>query len=197
MCFNVSDRDYWNHRFSTNWVEFKGKEQTRAFMELIVENLPKTIKLNGLSILDWGCALGQGVEVLIKRYPKSEVCGLDVSDVAINYCLDKFPHIDFYCGSLDDLHVSFDVIISSNSLAHFNDPYRWIEMIMRHSNKYVIILVPFNETNIGSSSENKFSFVKGNFPDQLNGFKRIYRNILKQSSEFWIGDQMLVVYEKI
>ena len=78
---------WWNEYFKKKWDNLDGRKQTRFFMQTIVSNLPNPV-INKISkyrsVLDWGCALGQGVDVLTKTFTKTKIFGLDFSTIAID-----------------------------------------------------------------------------------------------------------------
>jgi len=193
----INSKEYWDNRFRTNWIEFNGKEQTKNFMELIVQNLPNFVDLNGKKILDWGCALGQGVEVLMRHFPTSFVCGLDISDQAIFECRQVHPELFFYNGFLKDYRINYDVIITSNCLQLFKNPYFWINEMMEYTREFLIILVPYNDSSCeNEDSEHKFKFLEESFPNRINNFSKIYTKIINQCPGCWSNKQLLVIFER-
>lgn len=194
----INSKEYWDHRFETNWVEFGGRSQTNDFMKLLINELPESVNLSGMTILDWGCALGDGVDVLAKEYPSSEVSGLDFSEVAIKKALETFPMNDFYCGKLQDFGLKYQVIITSNCLGHFEDPLELLKSLMDFTTKHVIILVPHNDDSyLNKNSEHKSKFTTDTFPDSFCGFRKSFQKVIDDCGSCWAGEQILVVYSKV
>src|SRR5579864_7103047 len=69
--------------------------QTRYFMETLLSHLPEQEKayLHAAprTILDWGCAFGEGVATLARVFPLSHVVGLDFSQTAIDQAKIRNP----------------------------------------------------------------------------------------------------------
>ena len=65
---SVNSRPWWDKYFEEQWDAHGGGDQTRFFMETALSHLPEAEKayLNsgGVTILDWGCAFGEGVTTL-------------------------------------------------------------------------------------------------------------------------------------
>lgn len=189
--------NWWNDYFQNKWEANRGKEQTEFFMHLIISELPENIKYliknPDISILDWGCALGQGVDILAKEFPKADISGLDVSEVAIEKARQLYPKYKFTTKSLVELNRKYDVIISSNCLEHFEHPEKLINDQLRFTEQLYIILVPYNEFD---KIESHFvSFNEKSFPSKIGKFHKIYSEVIDtKHTEFWPGSQLLIVY---
>lgn len=197
----INSKEYWDYRFENNWEYHGGKEQTAGFMDILIANLPQEILLyfnQSVSILDWGCAEGQGVDLLSKTFTASNVTGLDVSEIAIQKSKLNYPDYDFIQGYLNpDIH-KFDAIITSNCLEHFDEPFEWVYKILECTNKYFIVLVPFEE-NIPKedlSHEHKYSFSEDSFPNTIKGFNKAYCKIIDNCGQVYPLSEILVVYRK-
>src|SRR5437899_2414526 len=115
----INSDDY----FKQHWDAHDGSEQTRYFMQTVLSHLPDYEKayLTGreLTILDWGCAFGEGVAVLAQAFPRSHVAGLDFSQAVIDEAHIRNPGHE-YIWSEDAIPRDFDVIVTSNCLEHFD-----------------------------------------------------------------------------
>ncbi len=69
---NINTKEYWDsqHDFEHRRVR-KRKAAGRAYMESIIPFLGIPRDFTG-SLLDFGCGMGFGVEVLIKAFPKAQ-----------------------------------------------------------------------------------------------------------------------------
>ena len=187
---------WWNEYFKKKWDNLDGRKQTRFFMQTIVSNLPNPV-INKISkyrsVLDWGCALGQGVDVLTKTFTKTKIFGLDFSTIAIDKAKELYPKYNFYSDPLEKINKKFDCIIASNCLEHFSDPLKVLKNHLEFTNYIYILLTPFEEINRIES--HKITFYKKSFPKNANDFKRLFRKVINTSrAPYWTGNQILVVY---
>jgi len=197
----TNSKEYWDCFFGSQWEVNKGREQTRYFMRQLSNHLPDTvmtdIRLKNASILDWGCALGEGVDELKKSFGMSAVTGLDFSTVAVQKCITRYPDYSFRNQPLDVNSDKYDVIITSNCLEHFTN---YLEIMGTHLpciNMYYIILVPYNE-RYPLCEEHLAVFSENSFPDEIPGFSKIYSKIIDtRGSNYWDGYQLLIIYKKL
>lgn len=197
---DLNSQDYWDTRFNSNWEAAGGKNQTRFFMQLLLENIPEElindIKDNNPTILDWGCALGQGVDEISKHFPEAQVCGLDFSPIAIKQCQTDYPSGTFRSACLDPDVDHFDIIISSNCFEHFTDPLEELTKHLQCTQKYYILLVPYAE-KLPLCPEHQITIDHDTFPASLCGFSRYALKIINARGKgCWNGEQMLIIYKK-
>ncbi|WP_156165877.1 MULTISPECIES: glycosyltransferase [unclassified Methanosarcina] len=193
----INSKEWWEEYFKIKWEINRGKEQTEYFMQLIIENLPVSVKkyLDNpeITILDWGCALGQGVNLLQTKFPSAKVKGLDISETAIEKAKNEYKDLSFVSGSLSELNEEFSVIVCSNCLEHFADPKPYFKEHLTHTKDIYIALVPYREEN--RIKDHEISLSESFFPDKTESFQKIYSKILDtRSSVFWYGYQLLVIY---
>ncbi len=122
----VNSRAWWEEYFKSTWDANGGEAQTRYFMELLIAHLPEPereyLKRGSLKILDWGCAIGNGVASLAEAFPGNEVSGLDFSAGAIEEARLRHPGYEFMVTKDGEIPRPFDVIVTSNCLEHFGIP---------------------------------------------------------------------------
>src|SRR5258705_11358075 len=106
-------------------------EQTRYFMETALAHLPEPEKAylsdNPLTILDWGCAFGEGVAALARAFPRSQVAGLDFSKEAIDEAGVRHAGPEFIWSEDGAIPRDFDCIVAENCLQNFQQPLAWME----------------------------------------------------------------------
>lgn len=196
----VNDIQWWNEQFASgDWENgIDGKEQTRYFMELLLLHIPPEVyrdlaKANS-TILDWGCALGQGVDVLTNAFSSAKVIGLDFSETACIKAKQLFPEYEFRSSPLDEGD-RFDVIITSNVLEHYYDPFPLMEKHLSHTQKYYILMVPFNQI---PHDCHFFRFTNDAFPIIINNFIKYFVKVIPSTGNpLWNAEQLLVVYKGI
>lgn len=197
----INSKEYWDYRFDNNWIDRNGINQTELFMDLLLSHFPETINqylLNKHSVLDWGCGIGIGVKTLANKFPNCVISGMDLSESAIEQSKALYHQYEFIAADIAKTKKKYNVIVTSNVLEHFSDPHSMIKELIKKSNKYVVILVPYNETHVGGdNAEHQYSFNDESFPSELNGFKLSNKVVISDCHGCWLWEQVLVVYEKI
>lgn len=192
--------------FASGWKEKEGNQQTIFFCNIALNNFPKWLTNDlrrGVSLADVGCAMGECVNIFQKKFKKSKVVGIDFSPVAIEQAKKLFPENNFYCESLTDLKRRYDAIFCSNTLEHFQNPLIKLKKLMSFVNKYVIILVPFQEYE--RSPFHTYTFDYQNFPLAISDFTLAFSKVITTwniPDNRWPGTpkspgkQILVIYAK-
>lgn len=90
---------------------------------------------NGRRVLDAACGTGYGSARLAAAGAIS-VVGLDLSRPRLRFARRRYlaPHLDFQlgdCESLDVLSETFDLVVSSNTLEHLQDPAAFLRGVDR------------------------------------------------------------------
>lgn len=199
---DVNDKEYWEQRFNENWAERRGREQSRFFARLGVGLLPDWLKWSlaseKLSLLDWGCALGDGTDVLAQSISGAVVTGCDFSPAAIDNATAHYPNIEFQCFDVAEAKVDrhWDFVFSSNTLEHFYKPWEMLDAVSRVARMGVVLLIPYEEYL--RIEEHFYTFEAGNIPFRLDGdFFLAYHRIVDGASipeTEWAGKQILLVY---
>lgn len=197
----VNSKAYWDNRFRTNWVSAGGHSQTRFFAMVAAKAMPGWLKdrilADNLSICDWGCAEGQGVDELSKWLGTTNITGVDISDVAIAKARQAFPQATFKAQDIDQLD-EYDVMFSSNTLEHFDRPFDVVQKLARKARRFLVFLVPFQEYD--RLSEHFFTFDYDRVPVlPAPGFACVACRVIdtaRTQPEYWNGKQLLVTYAR-
>ncbi len=201
---SINDEDYWDKRFAENWEDCDGPKQSRFFAKLAISHLPRwlldQIHRKRLTLVDWGCAQGDGTDVLASHFDADKIIGVDFSLVAIEEASQRYPSIRFVAEDwVSEEHSSLgtvDVVFSSNTLEHFYRPYEVLQKICRRADKAVILALPYRE--LDRIDEHFSSFLPENIPTVLpNGFRLVWSQVVDCRGEpetYWGGDQIIVVY---
>ncbi|POF92537.1 glycosyltransferase [Pseudomonas putida] len=200
----INSDSYWDARFSENWEAAQGPMQSRFFARIAIEHLPRwlmdQLKRQCLTLVDWGCAQGDGTDVWGSYIAAEQLVGVDFSTVAIEQATQRYPAIrfistDWLAGDAQQSEM-FDVVFSSNTLEHFHRPYEVLNTISGYARKAVILAVPYRE--IERIDEHFFSFLAENIPVQLpNGFRLSWSRVVDCRSiqdTLWAGYQIILVY---
>lgn len=203
---DINTKKYFDSHFDETIKRNDKNLQTIFFCRLALKYLPKWLEKEfkrGLSIADVGCAMGECVNIIQKKYILSKVTGIDFSPVAIAGAKQKFPKQLFLCSDISNIEKKYDVIFCSNTLEHFYNPIAKLQQISKKANKYIILLLPFQEYERTSSHFYTFDF--NNIPLKLNDFYCVDVKIFstwKMKNNHWPGTpkspgkQILLIYSK-
>lgn len=201
--FSINSREYWDDRFEGDWEDMQGKEQTAFFAEVALRLMPSWLKAEiiseKLSICDFGCALGQAVDILHNSL-QTEVCGIDFSQQAVENAQNRFSRYkfiqkDIVTGDMSDL--CFDIGYISNVLEHIPNPWQAAENISRCISQYLIIMIPFREIQDTDEHCNKFD--TSNIPCKIGKMKLIYvdyKDCSYVEGTLYRDNQILLIYSK-
>ena len=183
----INSKEWWNQEFRVNWcIGINGIDQTRFFMKRILESIKFT---KGTTVLDWGCAFGQGVDVLNKNGYLAE--GYDFSEIAIKFSKKIYPQYTFMSKIPDK---TYDIVISSNCLEHFEEPEEQLKEIMKLSHNLVVIMTPYNQP---PCQVHPVTIDECSFPKNVNGFTMVNRLIIPSvNMAFDGGEQIIFIYER-
>ena len=197
----INSREYWDERFANgSWQMNDGGMQAEYFARLFQKNVPDWLKNyvrdRKLSVLDLGCAQGEGTKVLSEIW-SGQVSGADFSADAVAEAGNRYADLRFEVQDALDLHGEWDAIFLSNVLEHFEKPYEVLSKIEAHARHMVIIMVPFEETS--DIDEHFVRFTFDDIPLIHNGFTLIYYNDIMdydKGNAQYVGQQILLVYSK-
>ncbi|MAU08591.1 MAG: hypothetical protein CL607_02125 [Anaerolineaceae bacterium] len=190
----MNSEEWWNDYFREHWDQNNGPQQTHHFMLRLLEQLaaPEVYLLNraGTTVLDWGCAYGQGTDLIARAFKEADVHGLDFAQEATETASEWYPSLDFICS--DHIPRKFDVIFVSNCLEHFDEPLQWMRDHIEQCEKVYIAMVPYKERPL--IDQHMSQFREESFPDEVNGFSKLYTSVVRTDSKFWHGEQIVAVY---
>lgn len=132
---------YYNDSIATNPIK-------RIWHALRFQTIGEMVKGLEGNLLDIGCAGGTFTHELSKK-TKAKITGIDISQEAINYAKETYPHLDFQVH--DAAHPkfpfpdqSFNTVTLLEVLEHLLNPVETLQEIKRLVKKdgQVIVLVP-------------------------------------------------------
>ncbi|QRM19922.1 methyltransferase [Dechloromonas sp. TW-R-39-2] len=207
MMDKVNSLDYWDRRFQENWESLNGRHQSRFFSKIAIKNLPdwlvREIKSEKLSITDWGCALGDGTDLIKSSFPDSHVVGVDFSKSAIDDAIKHYASIEFRCedwisSTKKPIPMRSDIVFSSNVLEHFEDWKSVLSNLILKAEKAVLLALPFNEED--RDLEHFVSFYEHSFSLVLeDDFVLAWAKVVDCrdiENTRWLGEQIILVYAK-
>lgn len=198
----VNSEGYWDTRFDTDWESNDGPMQSRFFSRVAMDLLPPwllTQLRSGLTVADWGCAQGDGTAVFAEEVASGQLTGIDFSAVAIAQARARYPQIVFKAQdwlSGEDDAARYDVVFSSNTLEHFDQPFEALAMLARRARKAVVLALPYREFE--RIDEHFFTFTPDNLPLQLDGgYTLVWARVVdcrRFPGGLWNGEQVVLVY---
>lgn len=132
----------WN---SNQYLKFKNERTQPAI------DLANRISLdNPQNIIDIGCGPGNSTEVLQRRFPNSEIIGIDSSAEMIEKAKSQHSDIDFICCDVNDLfhrNEKYDVVFSNACIQWIPNHYELIKNLMSllNDNGVLAVQIPYNQ----------------------------------------------------
>lgn len=192
----VNSPQWWDDYFRHHWDRNGGAAQTRHFMRRLIEELPdaerRHLAESARSILDWGCAHGEGVDELARAFGADKVLGVDVAPAAVAEAKRRFPAYRFELVAEGDVPRRSEVVVCSNCLEHFAEPWAVAERLARAAEDLLIVLVPHAEEPLCASHVVRFDADR--FPESLADLRRIAGVRVAVDPEHWAGEQFLAIY---
>lgn len=190
MAKNINTPDYWDWRFASgDWEAKKGRSQTEGFASAQIRWVDLASDFAG-TLLDFGCGMGDAMEVYRRAFPRASLMGIDISPAAIQRCRENYGSIaSFSVGDFKSVP-AVDAIIASNVLEHLDNdkevakwllsqcqdlfivvPYREHPRIPEHVNAY-------DETSFTTLSPGRYSYHVFSCPGWTpSGFRDLWWNI--------------------
>ena len=199
---NINSKEYWDNRFNTDWLDYAGDRQTIFFANILCEMLPQNlvteIRENEYSVCDMGCALGEGESIFCRKL-SVDVEGMDFSESAIEKATETYPEHKFWVGDLKNLDKDrkYDVIICSNVLEHFVNPWKIVKNLAEVANKYLILMFPYKEKL--KIDEHMYHFSENVIPIKIGTFTLVYEDTVDGKNipdSLYPDQQILLVYKK-
>lgn len=196
---NINTKDYWDRRFSSDWEQNAGRKQTLYFCNISLELFPDWLKEQlevGCSFADVGCAEGDCTNYLALKYPNSKFTGIDFSTEAISRAKGLYSTPAYIASDIKDINQKFDIVYTSNTLEHFHRPFEMLDYLFKCADRYVVLLLPFQERQ--RFEEHFYTFEYKDFNLQTQGFSLVYSreyDCTINKNIYWGGKQILLVYE--
>jgi trans-aconitate methyltransferase len=130
--------------------------------------------------------------MLARAFPNASVTGLDFSAPAIAEARKQYPDRRFEHSPDGAIDRAYDVIVTSNCLEHFADPFEVARSHLRRCGYLYIVLVPFEERQRHES--HLFTFERSSFPDRIEGFTKLDAQAIETVERYWPGSQILTIY---
>ena len=195
-----NSQEYWEKQFSSFCeIQMKLAQANffyNTFATLLSNEFINLLNSECKSCCDFGCGLGNFTDKLHNVFHNMQIYGVDYSFNAIKYATSHFKNTDFLNLDYRQMQSNFDIIVTSNTLEHFSDPKSVINRLLQHTNKYFVMLVPYEEYPL--YKEHYFSFNRDFFCDEIENFELIYLKSVDLRYKFntmWFGKQILAIYK--
>jgi len=143
---NVFDEDFNDPAKLAQRIRVGGPLQSIQFAIAALRRLEagglKWYKFSPYTIHDYGCADGFGTVVLASEFPFGKVTGIDISTMYIERARELFPHLEWKVGDITDPQEEADIIWTSHTIEHLEDPIGAIDKLLKKTKKLLIIIVP-------------------------------------------------------
>jgi cyclopropane fatty-acyl-phospholipid synthase-like methyltransferase len=118
--------EHGNDARSVQWADEKNQIIRFAILE-------KIAPLEGKSVLDVGCGLGDLYKFFAARGIGVEYSGMDIVPAFVDRARERFPGAEFMCGDVETLNKEYDYILASGvlSFAMQGGKEYYFEMIKR------------------------------------------------------------------
>lgn len=95
-------QSYWDEKAKHSSNDHERVEQSQRTQKMRFEAFVTNHDLNGCSILDVGCGVGDLLKHIRRRGINCDYSGFDISPEMVKICRGKFPGVDFECGNFDN-----------------------------------------------------------------------------------------------
>jgi trans-aconitate methyltransferase len=136
---NFNTKEYWDDKLAKY-----SKNTWRTDHYEILIGLDLIPRNSTFTLIDCGCALGDGCILLKQHYPHGVISGCDFSSVGIESAKEKTKEIKFFEVDLlkDQLPCNYDYILILQTLEHFDKPFTIVDKLLENANEALIISVP-------------------------------------------------------
>lgn len=166
LTFNLNTKQYWNDKLQGLGEKWRdGHYRHTELTDIFAEN-PQ------LSVVDVGCALGDGCIYLKEKFPDINISGCDFSEVGIAKAQARSKDINFFRIDVrkEEMPRKFDIIMIIETLEHFDDPFEIVNKLLPYARNSIIVSVPLADQTrkvkkaVGVG-EHRYHFYEDTFED--------------------------------
>lgn len=158
---NINTKKYWNKKLANVTKKVGGLWRIKVY-KFLLDILPQDKKF---SLLDIGCALGDGLAFLQRYFPLADLYGLDFSDVGIREAKKRHPEIKFICANIYsyEFNYKYSYMTIIRTLEHFTKPFLVLDKCLNFANRCVLLNIPSPKLKC---REHVYKF----YPDSFEGY---------------------------
>jgi len=183
---NINTKKYWDRYLNGRgdfWRDFP--------YQFLLAELPKNEKF---TLLDIGCALGDGCRLLKNNFPLAKITGADLSPAGIEKARSKSQDVEYFIFDLNKQEIpkKYDYISLIHILEHFDDPYPIIDKCLKSVSRAIYISTPY-----GGDFDNPRLYWKGEHRYLFNEhtFKNYHAQVLKITERIEVVGTKHILYK--
>lgn len=134
-------------KYGLEWYSTERRQWERTATSYKVSSLCALLQeLRPKRILDFGCGLGDALDLLATKFQVTEAIGVDISSTMIEYAKRQFPKYRFIQGGIESLkNIQVDLLTFFDVLEHISDIPATLEAA-KQSATYIGIGIPLEKT---------------------------------------------------
>jgi len=145
---NLNTKEYWDNFFKEDRFQKKHSWRVGPYHRAVEALNEAGLGIDNCTVLDVGCAFGDGLQYLDSKYKNLKLIGFDYSEEAIIWAAQKYKDNKNYSFYVDDIYnmkeVNVDIIIIAETLEHLENDNQVLEKLKRQC-RILIVTVPNNE----------------------------------------------------
>jgi 2-polyprenyl-3-methyl-5-hydroxy-6-metoxy-1,4-benzoquinol methylase len=160
LSVNINTKDFWNKKLS-KVGDYWREDHYHHILALLPKDTPFTL-------FDLGCAIGDGAELILNRFPKAKITGADISEIGIEKAKRKTKGVSYIVFDIykDEIPETYDYITIIETLEHFDDPKPIVDKCLKHCKKALLISTPYSRKYQGKIEfvdEHRYAFNEETF----------------------------------
>ncbi|MCK5283459.1 MAG: class I SAM-dependent methyltransferase [Nanoarchaeota archaeon] len=134
-------------RYGEEWSSFERRQFEYIATSYKVSNLCALMEgFRPQRIIDFGCGLGDALDMLAKHFQVIDAIGIDTSSTMITYAKKQYPEYTFLKGGIEKLKTTHaDLITFFDVLEHTEDIPAFLKVAQRNA-KYIGIKIPLEKS---------------------------------------------------
>ncbi len=140
---NINTQEHFNDVFKEDLFRYNSYENIKFYNKTLFNK--SMFSYN--TYLDYGCGGASGMNSVKDVHPSTRFIGVDISSFVVRENKKRFPQCDFYeVEELLNSDSKFDVVLSSHTFEHIQNPLEIASLLLKKTNKIMIIIVPYADS---------------------------------------------------
>ncbi len=182
---NPNTKAYWDHKLG-DVGDFWRDENYHQMLDLLPAN-------ESFTLLDIGCALGDGCELLQRTFPQATISGSDISEAGIAKAKVRQGKVNYFVHDIlkEPIPGDYDYILVVETLEHFDNPFPVVDKCLKHVRKALWISVPYRQ-ELGKP---RLEMTVHRFRFDEETFKRYNGRVAKVTDYIEVTQDRCIIYE--